>query len=233
MTNSRIDFEALIPSIRRSAAIWMLLSLCSGLIGISARAQQKQKATTSRLSDEQRILHVLNRLGFGARPGDVERVKAMGVERYIEQQLNPGKISDALAETKVKDLPTLSMSTAQLYEKYPQPGQLIRQLQRRGDLPDDLAAARQNKGKASESQTPGQPASGESMTPDAMPNKGNEPGQSGQSWCRGERTMKSIVALFATTTCRTDCNSRNGLRLSCRRRASCERFTASASCRRS
>ena len=109
---------------------------------IDVGAQQKKKAPASRLSDEQRILHVLNRLGFGARPGEVERVKAMGVERYIEQQLNPGKISDALAETKVKDLPTLTMSTAQLYEKYPQPGQLIRQLQRRGDLPDNLAAAR-------------------------------------------------------------------------------------------
>jgi hypothetical protein len=98
----------------------------------------------------------------------------MGVERYIEQQLNPGKISDALAESKVKDLSTLSMSTAQLYEKYPQPGQLIRQLQRRGDLPDDLAAARQNRGKASESQTPGQPASGASMMPEAMPRTATE-----------------------------------------------------------
>ncbi|MGH9906258.1 MAG: DUF1800 family protein, partial [Pyrinomonadaceae bacterium] len=110
------------------------------------------------------------------RPGDVERVKAIGVGRYIEQQLNPGKISDTLAEAKVKDLPTLSMSTAQLYEKYPQPGQLIRQLQRRVDSPDELTAAQQSKGKASETQTPGQPVSG-SM----MPNNGNETGRSQDS----------------------------------------------------
>lgn len=175
MTNSRIDFDPLITSVRRSAAILVLLSLCSGLFGIGAREQQRQKARTNRLSDEQRILHVLNRLGFGARPGDLERVKTIGIERYIEQQLNPGKISDALAETKVRDLPTLSMSTAQLYEKYPQPGQLIRQLQRRGELPDNLAAARQTKSKAPETQSMGQPVSGELITPDAMPPKGNEP----------------------------------------------------------
>ena len=53
------------------------------------------------LTDEQRIIHVLNRLGFGARPGDVERVKAMGIEKYIEQQLHPDQIADSAAETKL------------------------------------------------------------------------------------------------------------------------------------
>src|SRR5678816_1373860 len=91
------------------------------------------------LTDEQRIVHVLNRLGFGARPGDVERVKAMGLEKYINQQLAPEKIDDAVAETKLHDLSVLKMSTAELYEKYPQPNQLIRQLQNRGMLPKDLA----------------------------------------------------------------------------------------------
>src|SRR4026208_1465618 len=86
------------------------------------------------LTDEQRIIHVLNRLGFGARPGDVEAVKAMGLENYINQQLNPEKIADTVAENKLKDLTVLSMTTAELYEKYPQPGQLLRQLQQRGVL---------------------------------------------------------------------------------------------------
>jgi uncharacterized protein (DUF1800 family) len=92
----------------------------------------------SRLTDEQRIIHVLNRLGFGARPGDVERVKSIGLENYINQQLNPEKIPDTVAENKVKDLTVLEMSTAELYAKYPQPGQLLRQLQQRGMLEGDL-----------------------------------------------------------------------------------------------
>ena len=98
---------------------------------------QKHPKTPS-LTEEQRIIHVLNRLGFGARPGDVERVKAMGVDNYINQQLNPEKISDTVAENKVRDLSVLSMPTAELYEKYPQPGQLLRQLQARGKMPAEM-----------------------------------------------------------------------------------------------
>ncbi len=96
------------------------------------------------LTEEQRIVHVLNRLGFGARPGDVQRVKAMGLEKYINQQLAPEKIDDAVAENKVRDLGVLSMTTAELYEKYPQPGQLLRQLQNRGLLPKDQENPREN-----------------------------------------------------------------------------------------
>src|SRR5215213_6811231 len=101
-------------------------------------ADTQKRAKTRRLSEEQRIIHVLNRLGFGARPGDVERVKSMGVETYINQQLNPEKLADTVAENKVKDLTVLNMTTAELYEKYPQPGQLLKRLQAKGMLPADL-----------------------------------------------------------------------------------------------
>jgi uncharacterized protein (DUF1800 family) len=137
--HSRIAFVSrLLISFVATAAI--LFSLCpSGVHG--------QLRSTARLSEDQRVLHVLNRLGFGARPGDIERVKAMGLNNYIAQQLNPEKISDTLVDAKVRNLPTLSMTTAELYEKYPQPGQLLRQLQRRGDLPEDLAGAQKNRSK--------------------------------------------------------------------------------------
>src|SRR6185503_1825146 len=116
------------------------------LPGISAQ----QKATTgiTTLKEDQRILHVLNRLGFGARPGDVARVKAIGLDNYINQQLDPQKIGDAVADAKIRDLSTLNMTTAQLYENFPQPGQLLRQMERRGELPAELAAARDNRVKA-------------------------------------------------------------------------------------
>ncbi|HEX3083047.1 MAG TPA: DUF1800 domain-containing protein, partial [Pyrinomonadaceae bacterium] len=103
--------------------------------------------SSAKLSEDQRILHVLNRLGFGARPGDVERIKAIGVDKYIEQQLSPDKIDDSASEAKLQNLETLRMSTSELYEKYPQPGQLLKQLERRGALPSDLASARDNRVK--------------------------------------------------------------------------------------
>jgi uncharacterized protein (DUF1800 family) len=124
--------------------------------------QQKPGGRTRQFTDDQRIVHVLNRLGFGARPGDVARVKAMGLDNYINQQLNPEKIPDALAESKVKDLASLNMTTAELYEKFPQPGQLLRQLQARGALPSDLATARDNRVKGGGAAAPGMPRNGDS-----------------------------------------------------------------------
>src|SRR6201981_1741689 len=115
---------------KKTVALILLILLTQPIV-----FAQKQRA----LTEDQRILHVLNRLGFGARPGDVERVKAMGLETYINQQLNPEKIADTIAEKKVKDLEGLNMTTAELYEKYPQPGQLLRQLQARGVLPKEMA----------------------------------------------------------------------------------------------
>lgn len=81
------------------------------------------------LTQNQKALHVLNRLGFGARPGDVERVKALGVQKYIEQQLNASAIDDAVADKKVANLEVFNLSTAEVFAKYPNPGALLRALE--------------------------------------------------------------------------------------------------------
>src|SRR5438034_73817 len=80
------------------------------------------------LTEDQKILHVLNRLGFGARPGDVEKVKKIGLTKYIDQQLNPASIDDLVADAKVKGLDIFNMTTAEIFAKYPNPGALLRQL---------------------------------------------------------------------------------------------------------
>jgi uncharacterized protein (DUF1800 family) len=54
------------------------------------------------LTQDQQAVHVLNRLGYGPRPGDVERVKQMGLARYIDSQLHPETI--ALPEELVQRL---------------------------------------------------------------------------------------------------------------------------------
>lgn len=163
---------------KRSAAIVSIVVLLASTFAAGIDAQNmKSPAKAGKLSEDQRILHVLNRLGFGARPGDVERVKAIGLDKYIEQQLWPEKIDDSSAEARLQNLETLRMSTAQLYEKYPEPGQLLRQLQQRGALPSDLAAARDNrvKGGANAANTAqaktGDAMGGEMQGPDAA--KGN------------------------------------------------------------
>src|SRR5438309_1781315 len=131
----------------------LLTSIFAGIVGAQNMSAESAKGS-SRLTEDQKILHVLSRLGFGARPGDVERVKAMGLDKYIELQLHPEKIDDSTTEAKLQNLETLRMTSAKLYEKYPQPGQLLRQLQKRNDLPADLAAARDNRVKGGANATP-------------------------------------------------------------------------------
>src|ERR1044072_572620 len=148
MKASRISSrDSLARFLQQALALVSMWTFLCGTLAIEVTAQQRSVQQAGRLSEEQRILHVLSRLGFGARPGDVERVRAMGVEQYIKQQLDPERIPDALAEAKVRELPSLRMSTAELYAKYPQPGMLLRQMERRGELPAELAELREKRGK--------------------------------------------------------------------------------------
>lgn len=78
------------------------------------------------LSQDEAILHALNRLAFGPRPGDVQRVRAMGLEKWIELQLSPEKIDDSAVARRLERYPTLAMSSAELLEKYPRPADALR-----------------------------------------------------------------------------------------------------------
>src|SRR5437879_9823015 len=75
------------------------------------------------LSADEAILHALNRLAYGPRPGDVERVRQMGLAKWIEQQLSPNSIDDRALDARLADYPTLRKSTAKLIDEYPQPNQ--------------------------------------------------------------------------------------------------------------
>lgn len=77
------------------------------------------KGRVSRLTDDQRILHLLNRLAFGPRPGDVDRIRQTGVDRFIEEQLHPETIDDSDLETRLQVLPTQRLASAELYQFYP------------------------------------------------------------------------------------------------------------------
>src|SRR5262249_43254867 len=63
------------------------------------------------------------RLAYGPRPGDVERIKEMGLAKWIDQQLNPNTIDDKAVEARLETYPTLKMSASKLIAEYPQPKQ--------------------------------------------------------------------------------------------------------------
>src|SRR3954471_17152073 len=74
--------------------------------------------------DDKTIVHVLNRLGFGAMPGDVERVRRVGLEKYIDQQLRPETIADQSMSARLTGLDTLNLNSRQLAQDYFIPAQV-------------------------------------------------------------------------------------------------------------
>src|ERR1039457_2683528 len=100
-----------------------------GLGVVLILAAYADTASFSRLiSKDDRILQAINRLTFGARPGDAAQVKAIGLKKWIDLQLHPERIPEnpTLLE-KLKPFDRLTMSGDQLVRNYPAP-QIGRQM---------------------------------------------------------------------------------------------------------
>jgi uncharacterized protein (DUF1800 family) len=72
-----------------------------------------------KLSKQKQAVHVLNRLTFGPRPGDVDRVRRVGVEAWIRLQLQPERVAEnAALESRLRSLETLQLPSWRILEKY-------------------------------------------------------------------------------------------------------------------
>ena len=78
------------------------------------------------LTEDQAILHVLNRLAYGPRPGDVERIRQMGLAKWVDQQLDPDSIDDSALKQRLSRYSTLSMSSKQLLNDFPSPALAVK-----------------------------------------------------------------------------------------------------------
>lgn len=87
------------------------LYLLLGLITSSSAANPPENS--------QKILHLLNRIGFGPRSGDIEKVRSQGIENYIKQQLSPETIPEPQNLTdRINSLETLQKTPAELSKEY-------------------------------------------------------------------------------------------------------------------
>ena len=128
------------PTLRAVGIVWL------GLLGLTAtgcashqaaqvtsagRATRPETGPLPPVSDsgrdltaDQQVLQALNRLSFGPRPGDVARVRQMGVDRWMKQQLSPSSINDSATDAFVARFPSYAMMVTQLEAQYP-PGNKV------------------------------------------------------------------------------------------------------------
>ncbi len=124
----------------KTAALGIVISL-SLLGGYTQHVLAKKKDPNSarQMDPRKQALHALSRLTFGPRPGDVDRVTAMGVDQWIDQQLHPEKIDDTSIDTRLSALRTLRMNTKELVENFPPPQVIKAVADGRQSMPSDPA----------------------------------------------------------------------------------------------
>jgi len=85
----------------------------------SGNANFAGKLPIRELNEEEAIVHALNRLGFGPRPGQVEQIEKTGLENWIQTQLHPENIGDPVVDARLAQFPALGLSAAGLLDQYP------------------------------------------------------------------------------------------------------------------
>jgi uncharacterized protein (DUF1800 family) len=106
------------------------LALLFSMVGFAISAQvalgkKKDKPAAAQMDQRKQAVHVLNRLTFGPRPGELDQVMAIGVDKWIDQQLHPDKIDDSALESRLSPFRTLRMDTRETVESFP-PEQMIK-----------------------------------------------------------------------------------------------------------
>jgi uncharacterized protein (DUF1800 family) len=87
------------------------------LVTVIARAG----AAADPAAEARAVLHLISRATFGPRPGDVARVRQMGVAAWLEEQLHPERVDDAACDAALAPLTTLRLSIPELLRDYPRP----------------------------------------------------------------------------------------------------------------
>ena len=132
---------------RSKSAVFLIFLFISSLACIvpSLLAKKKDNGHKDQGSapisqgEQRRALHALNRLTFGPRPGDVQQVAAMGVDRWIDLQLHPEKINDDALDGHLQTFRTLRMSSKDLAEDFPDGQELNQVLNGKKSMPSDPA----------------------------------------------------------------------------------------------
>jgi uncharacterized protein (DUF1800 family) len=171
-------------------------------------ANKKQKAETGS-DDQKRAVHALNRLTFGPRPGDVQKVMAMGVDRWIDEQLHPEKISDSALEARLAPLRTLKMSQKELVEEFPDQMVIKQVMDGRKPMPSDPARRAIYQVQIARLEQKQERKASAKETASAQPSPAPPPAQPEAS--NNAKTAEELAAAASTDTQSGDSNSMNSM----------------------
>ncbi len=132
--------------------LWLVFSAIVLSVGSATGAYAKPESEAASslpwrevgLSERQAAAHLLDRLTFGAEPGDVDRLVAMGLDTWFEQQL-AGGLPDPVVDRFLKGFRSLDLDNRQITEIYPDPSMVLRQASRAGVVDDEMVADLQNR----------------------------------------------------------------------------------------
>jgi uncharacterized protein (DUF1800 family) len=125
-------------AISKYTVLLLAVSLACTVSPLLARKKDKEKATPS-ASQQKRALHAINRLTFGPRPGDVQRVMAIGVDKWIDLQLHPEEIDDGALNARLEPFRTTRMSTRELAQNFPDGQEINQVMNGKKPMPSDAA----------------------------------------------------------------------------------------------
>lgn len=121
------------PSRRTAVAFVIGAAACGAFApgvatGQAVQMQSNQVPAVREQTADEQVAHVLSRLTFGARPGDVARVRAMGVDAFIARQLRPERIADTRLTAWLSQFETLDLSYPEMQKAYPRPADALQRL---------------------------------------------------------------------------------------------------------
>lgn len=131
--------------------LW-ILGLTAGL-GASLLAAGPDRPATPAISvhlpwkeagftEREAAAHLLSRFTFGARPGEADRVVALGLDRWFERQL-AADLPDRRLEQRLEELPALGLPASEIARIYPPPGRLLLEARRAGVIPESMVPGKE------------------------------------------------------------------------------------------
>jgi uncharacterized protein (DUF1800 family) len=111
-------------------------------IAVTLAAASALSAQQPHLTARDSAFHVLNRLAYGPRPGEVDSIARLGVMRWIEQQLDPARLADPLLSAREHEFKILDYDRSDLAHRYRDAAQERQRMQRDASPPDPLSTKR-------------------------------------------------------------------------------------------